>query len=54
MKPKVTTDQIEDLIEYALGVAKPDIKTKRSVENLEITVNRRKFVVRVERKKKAA
>lgn len=49
---KTTTDQIEDLIDYALGVAKPNIKTKRTPKELEITVNRAKFIIKVERKKR--
>ena len=49
-KTKVTSDEILDLIDYALSKAKPNIKHKRTPQELMVTVNRTKFIVKVTRK----
>lgn len=52
MKPKITHDQIEDLIEFCISRQKPEIKTKRTTDEFLITVNRTKFRIKIERKRK--
>ncbi len=49
---KVTEEDIQDLLEFALNAQKPNIKTKRTASDLTITVNRSKFKIKVERKRK--